>query len=162
MQSKTAGLSYPIEDAIMRNLFMDVLPSRVASLLAITGKELSLEMLAQQADDILEVDPSYRVSAVKSSTDTVGATAEASGSQQTLVKAIADLQSQVANLTMELRYMKEERSRSRERGNQWERRRSQSNQRRPLKEGEVCYYHETFGEKARRCRKGCAKASKND
>ena len=126
------------DGALIKELFLQRLPTNVRMVLAAASERSTLEELATQADRIMEaVTPSIAsVSAPPPATSEIGQ----------LREAIASLQEQFS-VFQAATGPRRRRSRSRNRG----RSRSPS-------QTTVCWYHRRFGEQARKCTPPCFKS----
>lgn len=152
--------------SILRTLFMEQLPEQTRGILAMNDTE-DLSALALQADRIAEV-MLPRIEAVNTRTtqnrelanglertsrrqsmDETIAGAETSSSKMEL----SELRASIEALSREVKNLRE-RSRSRQRTRQG-RDRSKSPWHNTQGKDNTCFYHERFGDKARKCRKPC-------
>ena len=126
------------DTALVRELFLQRLPLNVRMVLASTAPNTSLEELAQTADKIVEAaTPGPSVASVSKPTHST--TAE-----------LDQLRSEVATLTNLVKTLARAGS---------DRRRSPSPNpsRRPPTDG-LCWYHQRFGDSARKCQEPCSKS----
>lgn len=147
-------------DDILRSLFMEQMPENVRGILAISQLD-DLNLLAVQADRIVEaLRP--KIASIEPGLSNITAIPETKTSTP-----IRENQSRAANTddnitarelkmaieTLERKFERALRSRSRSRG----RRISRTRPLTPSKRGEpLCYYHQKFGPNARKCRYPCA------
>lgn len=115
-----------VDDNLMKMLFLQRLPLNVRSVLAIHDGTLS--KLAEMADKMLDTNCSY-----------VAATSPAVPDQE-------QLNQQIAYLTAEIHKLQTTRS---------SRSRSSSRTRGNIDQPEMCWYHRTYGSRARQCRAPC-------
>ena len=142
-----------LEDGILRQLFLQRLPTNTQRILASTADNISLDELAVLADRILEVAPSQ---------PSVAAIATTSQSASTVTE-IEALRNQVNNLTNQVAALVNQlsihpRSRSRSRGSSpyhFRTRRDSSNSR-PDSNQPLCWYHLKFGLNAHHCKAPCS------
>ena len=137
-----------LEKSILKQLFLQQLPSNVQLILASSSDSVDTDKLAEIADRIIDVAMPPTVAAVTPSTTSQ------------LRREIEQLASQVRSLSFQLR----ERSRSRNRGqSQYTGRQSRPSSPAPnLRNSSAtaeCWYHETYGDNALRCRQPCSRAS---
>ena len=146
-----------LEESILRQLFVQRLPPNVQLVLISAGDNMGMNQLADLADRIVEV-ATPAASAVhamaRSAPPTL--TVHTSAPLQQLQSRVQSLAAQVSALTMQLRY----RGRSRDRES------SRSPRSRPgspapnanSTSADECWYHQTYGDNARRCRQPCSRA----
>ncbi|PIK36447.1 hypothetical protein BSL78_26725 [Apostichopus japonicus] len=145
-----------LESSILKQLFLQRLPTNVQLILASTSEQVDIHGLASLADKILEVTPSPVVAAVVDSVPAIAATpqvAQTSISPDTthLVALVDKLSLQVEELTRTVQQLKQRsRSRSRPRG------------RSPAGNPSFCYFHNSFGDNARKCRPPCKHPKSQD
>ncbi|KXJ75012.1 hypothetical protein RP20_CCG012571 [Aedes albopictus] len=132
MQELAAGLN--VTDDLMKMLFLQRMPPNVKAVLAISDGTIG--KLAEMADKMVECPGSSHVAATME------------------VSPIADLQTQIATLTAEIRRLKTERSTSRSRS------RSTSRSSHTASD-DICWFHRKFGGRAIKCREPCRFSSKN-
>ncbi|XP_046393721.1 uncharacterized protein LOC124161444 [Ischnura elegans] len=141
-----AGESVP--DEFIRSLWMSRLPPSTQTILA-TQDSVELSSVANLADKIHEVGPRPHV-----------ASASMTPEVEALTRRMEELARQVSSLSQALgsanTSTRRPRSRSRSRGNH-QRNRSQSAPRNPT----WCWYHDTFGARASKCREPCTYAAEN-
>ncbi|XP_071834144.1 uncharacterized protein [Apostichopus japonicus] len=129
---------------ILKQLFVQRLPSSAQLILASMSDTTPIETVAELADKIMEVTPAYPpIAAIQTSQ----AQAQKSEVQQ-LSEQVRELTAQIASLKSEVRERSRSRSRSRQRFN------SQSNNTSNV-DSDICWYHQSFGDKARKCRAPC-------
>ena len=127
-----------IDDSLVRELFLQRLPTNVRMVLASAGPTMGLNDLAQLADKIMEVAvPS--VAALTTSP---------------FAAELDQLRAEVAGLTKLVKSLSLPAHRPR--GSS--RRSSPSPSRPPSPAAEVCWYHRRYGEKAQKCRPPCTKS----
>ncbi|XP_011858411.1 PREDICTED: uncharacterized protein LOC105555969 [Vollenhovia emeryi] len=126
-------------DALLRSLWLGRLPSQMQMVLA-TRTEDPLNQVAEQADRIHEMTSKTMVAS------TTAVSTKGSPDKNSLEAQMQALTKQVATLTTQEVGLKKQQERSR----------SQSRNRKAKKDNdEHCYYHNRFGEKARKCTKPC-------
>ena len=142
-----------LEDGIIRQFFLQRLPTNVQLILASTAVNVPLDELAILADRILEVAPSQTtIAAFSSSTSGSSAINELDA----LRTQVDTLTHQLTNLVNQLSVHPRSRSLSRSASpQQFHRRRyssaSSSNGTQPF-----CWYHRKFGSQAHRCKAPCS------
>lgn len=139
---KMRDLSPELPKDILKNLWLQRLPTAVQQILAIS--EGDLDTLAKMADKILEVTDSASIHAVEES--------------KAGCSDCHKLRKQVANLSKSLEDLQESRPRWRRQyrsppGRRFSRSRSSS--RRFDRSAGICWFHHRFGAKARNCDKPC-------
>lgn len=138
MGEQSSGLP---DNSFLRQLFLQRLPSNVR--MVSTGTT-ELQDLAQLADKIMEVAVPTTVSGVRSSTSTNSTDIDH------LKSEIAELRQLFQSFLSVNKSSHGLRSRSRARG------RSPTPVRSPTDEPTVCWYHERFGNSAKKCRSPCS------
>ena len=134
-----------VDDALLRQLFLQRLPANIQQILAAVNAP-TVNDLAVFADQIFEVKDSNapavpQVCAVDSKPTPDPA-------QAILINAISDLTKQIAELKSEFHHQQRQSRRqtpARGRGRSNSRKRSETRNR------DYCWYHNKFGDKARRC-----------
>lgn len=150
--TRLAGASVPKD--LLRTIWVDRLPKGMQAILA-TQEDGELDKIAQLADKVYDTNPSMQVVSTATS-DT-----------------IAELRSCIESLTGKVEELSRGRGRGRERGQGRERGRvwrgrSQSRQRSKSRnsnrgtQSEECWFHQTYGDEARRCRSPCSRRSGNE
>lgn len=133
---RLAGSS--VSNDLLRTMWLRALPDRMQATLAVTS-ETSVDKLAEVADRIAEVyEPS--VHAVTTGPSTPSAPSSMAHIEELMRKMsleISELRGQLAQRHNRGRSRDRPRSRSRSKG------------------GKYCYFHQTFREKARKCRPPC-------
>ncbi|XP_055589152.1 uncharacterized protein LOC129741444 [Uranotaenia lowii] len=126
MLELSSGLN--VDDALLKMLFLQRLPSNVRTVLSINDG--SLPKLAEMADKMIELVPDTAVLKLESAA----------------IKNVpeSDLAEQVAALTAEVRRLKTMPGRNRSRSTS-----------RPRSGFEICWYHRKYAERAERCRSPC-------
>ena len=123
---------HPPEEAFVRELFLQKLPSNVRMVLASVKRDTTLPELAQMADEIVEV-----------ATPSVSAVTH---DPPHLTTEMEQLRSDVASLTNLVKSLTR-------------RRRSPSpNPTRRQSTTDLCWYHQRFGDAARKCQEPCSKS----
>lgn len=125
-----------LPESLLKTLWISRLPTNTQGILATIG-EKSLDDMAVIADKILETHQSGQYVAVASTSSE---------------KHIKSLEKEIDDLRIEIRSL------IRQRSNTHERFRSKSRNRNDPK---LCYYHNRFGSKARKCRQPCSYNSEN-
>ena len=133
------------DEVLLRQLFLQRLPTHVQSILAVSKDTVSLEGLAELADRILDVQPSVppRVVAEVSRDDRL----------DRLERSVARLTDSISSL------LTSSRTRTSSRGHDRLRHRSGSRSRHgngDSAESEQCWYHRKFGDRAERCVSPCS------
>ena len=131
----------PMDDAFLRQIWVQALPESTQSILSVLTDKLSLDDLAASADRVLECSPVH-VSSATSSIDRI----KPVDNDQLTQKLIKQVQS----LTLEVKALKAQRSRSRSRNRSTSRHLST-----PGNFSGICWYHRRFKERATRCTKPC-------
>jgi len=140
-----------VSGELLKTLWLGRLPSSMQAILA-TRTDDRLEDIAEQADRIHEVNQSKALVLATTASTT-------KPTQSTLEKQVEKLTEQIAALTTQIN--KEMRSRSRSRG-QFKRQQRQRSLSKKTKQEGVCYYHQRFGDEARKCTKPCTYKPKNE
>ena len=136
-----------IDDSLLRELFLQRMPSQVRAILATTPTTTSLEATAKMADSILEQFTISTVSAVPDS-----APAPSLESQlATLCASVARLDSRMDEFQQQDRGRRPRRSQPSSRSATPERSTAAG----------ICWYHSRFGAKAQRCTTPCSYTSGN-
>ena len=138
-----------LEDSILKQLFVQRLPTNIQLILASTSQTTTLEELAALADKIMEVSVPFSISAVQKPENKV--LSAPSNEIKELREQIKELTSQVASLKSYMR----ERSKSRGRSQTRKANRSPSSDAKSSTSGDMCWYHRTYGAEANNCRKPC-------
>ena len=148
-----------LEDTILKQLWLQRLPSNVKAILASTSDSVTLDQLANLADKILEVTASSSIAQVSTPTLTSptplqSTSPNVSDDIQRLTAQVAKLTTQVKTLTSQL----QQRGRSKDRDSKDGQRnfhRSRSNSRNRSE----CWYHRRFGAAAHKCVHPCTYSS---
>lgn len=143
-----AGPSVPSD--FLLTLWSSRLPQNIQTVIA-TQMDLDKDKLGELADKVYEIAPSSPQVASTSSTQMPG--------YSDMAQQIAELTRQVSLLTTRLE--RTERSRPRSRQNRYNRSRSRSKPKQPPPDHPHCFYHFTYGEQARKCKKPCNFDSEN-
>ena len=140
-----------LEDSILRQLFVQRMPTNVQQILASSSETLSITQVAELADRILAVAAPGFVTAVTAPPPHLSTTT-----------SIQQLQDEVQRLTIQVNTLsKQLRGRSRSRGRGWsinrqdQQREQCGDQATSSAADDQCWYHRTFGDNARRCRPPC-------
>ena len=142
-----------LEDSIFKQLFLQRLPHHVQSILASSRDDMTVNQLSELADRILEV-ASPSLPSVSNITAVASGSAASSSVPdiQRLSDQVEKLTFQVQSLTTQLHH---ERSRPRDRGTPSQRNQSRSRSFSRSRSNGLCWYHYTFGSKARKCDSPC-------
>ena len=142
-----------LEDSIFKQLFLQRLPHHVQSILASSRDDMTVNQLSELADRILEVgSPSQSSVAAVASGNSASSSSSSVPDFQRLSDQVEKLTFQVQSLTTQLH---QERSRSKYRGTPSHRNRSRSRSFSRSRSNGLCWYHYTFGSKARKCESPC-------
>ncbi|CAH8291790.1 unnamed protein product [Schistosoma rodhaini] len=138
--------SYKLDEALLKQMWLQRLPYNVRQILSISGVSVSLDDLADMADKMIEIYPDSRgVSAIQSSNRENMSDALNIQQQITLLtQQLASLQATVSTI-----HSRPPRSTSRRKPVSRHRLRS------PKRAAGICWYHSNYGEKARCCTKPC-------
>ena len=121
----------PTDGSLVRELFLQRLPTNVRMVLASARRDASLEELADMADKMMEVaSPSIATVQVPPKVTT----------------EIEELRSEVASLTTLVKSLTHRRSPSPTRRHS------------PAESSHLCWYHQRYGESARKCKEPCSKS----
>lgn len=134
---------------IIKTLWLQRLPVRVQEVLAVTDT-LEASKMADIADKILEV-PDMNSGAICSVNATSATRHEADPG------VLAQLQEQVMQLTLAVQELKKQNGHYQARRNSTFRPRSKSRTRSTERSRGECYYHNRFGDKARKCSEPCSR-----
>ena len=126
---------HPPDEAFVRELFLQKLPSNVRMVLASARRDATLTQLAQMADDIIEV-----------ATPSISAVHRDARATPQLAAEMEQLRSDVAGLTNLVKSLSRHR-----------RSPSPHPSRRQLTT-DLCWYHQRFGDDARKCQEPCSKS----
>lgn len=149
-QLTTAG-DAPTDSGLLRTLFLQRLPQSARAALSLLPETTSLLELAEAADRFLEASqPSGAVAAV------AAATPAPAGGDADLATAIASLAAVIGRLDASNRRLEETVNRSRSRAATPGRHSRSSSASRELDPGRYCWYHRTYGARARKCTSPCA------
>ncbi|XP_072945513.1 uncharacterized protein [Epargyreus clarus] len=143
-----AGSSMP--DEFMRTLWSGRLPHYIQTLIA-SHPDMPLSKVADLADQILEIVPPNLQVASSSSTST-SSCKSIEATLNLMAKQISELTSEVA----ELKTSRMPRNRSRSRPRYRHRSRSHSRSAQPPSNHPHCWYHFTYGLRAKKCVKPCS------
>ncbi|XP_071483048.1 uncharacterized protein [Diadema antillarum] len=145
-----------LEPSMLRHLFVQRLPENVQLILASTSETMDINEAAALADRILEVAAPSSVASVEAKPAISTPTASAPDDVQHLIAQVAQLTAQVQALIATVKEGHRSRNRSSSRSRRSSCSRSESpipQQRHPESE---CWYHWSFGEKAKRCTPPCS------
>lgn len=144
------------DPALLRELFLQRLPNNVRMVLT-SASGLALVQLAQLADTVMEVAAPQVAPIAAMQSHLLGASANISAAETTedsfrtdIQQAIKALTAQVAALTSRSRSEHRQRSTSRPRYS------SPSQARAVSRHSDICWYHRTFGDRARNCVGSCS------
>ncbi|XP_037970921.2 uncharacterized protein LOC119693005 [Plutella xylostella] len=146
-----AGPSAPSD--FLCTLWTGRLPQNIQTVIATQMEDLPLEKLAELADKVFEIAPPSPQVASTSAAPAVPP------HYDILTKQISELTRQVAMLNTMVNQTHHSRSRSRSRSQN--RSRSRSRPRQPPADHPYCFYHFTYGSKARKCKSPCKYSSEN-
>ncbi|CAH8665369.1 unnamed protein product [Schistosoma margrebowiei] len=137
---------YKVDDALLKQMWFQRLPQNVTQILSISGTSVNLDDLADMADKMMEIySDSQRLNVLQTSSgDTISPSNSIQQQITQLTQQLAALQATISTI-----HSRPARSRSRRRSVSRPRLRS------PKRTSDTCWYHATFGEKARRCTKPC-------
>lgn len=127
------------DSTFLRELFLQRLPSNVRMVLASTSATTSLEELAELADKITEV-----------AAPTIAATTASPPSPQFLAE-IQQLRTEVRQLQNSVRTLSRQ-----SRGRSTSRSRQSSPAPHSTDDSSMCWYHQTYGEAAKKCKSPCS------
>ena len=142
----------PLEDGLLRHLFLQRLPTNVKLILASTPDTVSIDDLASLADKILDVAPPQHSLAAISTLPESSARKEIDDLRLHLNNLTTQLTNVVSHLQLSSRY----RSRSRSRGRSPTRSGSRNFTSFSTSSGPFCWYHQQFGSAARKCNPPCS------
>lgn len=128
-----------VNDEFLRSLWTSRLPPHVQAIV-VSQSSGKIDDVAELADKVLEVAPVHQVASA------------ATPSPSLAVDAFNDLTRRIDELTREIAQLKSRDSRSRSTSHGRYRSRSRSRSRNE----DLCWYHDTFGEKARKCTQPCS------
>ncbi|XP_038062312.1 uncharacterized protein LOC119732778 [Patiria miniata] len=143
-----------LEPAILKQLFMQRLPTNIQLILASTS-DVDIAQLAKLADKIVEVSPSPAQACAA-----VPAPALVAAVKPSAASELQLLQAQVEKLTAQMELLVRQnqyqhgRSRSRSR-DQSQHRRDRSSSASGDNPTDSCWYHWKYGDKARNCKEAC-------
>ena len=139
MQQLLGDRAGATDSTFLRELFLQRLPSNVRMVLASTSATTSLEALAELADKIAEV-----------AAPTIAATTTPPASPQLLAE-IQQLRTEVKQLQNSVHTLSRQ-----SRGRSTSRNRQPSPAPRPTDDSSMCWYHQKYGEAAKKCRSPCS------
>ena len=156
IQQLLGDMAPRVDATLLRELFLQRLPSNVRMVLTPSAAALDLDQLAQLADRILEASPPAISATTADNPNTITTTQLAAQVAQ-LTERLDKLTSQMTKTINQLKgYRRQSRSRSPGRFNN---RRRSSAQTEP--EDGICYYHQKFGDKSYKCQPPCKWAGNN-
>lgn len=176
MQRLLGESAQQIDQALIRELFLQRLPPSIRMILASTGPDISLDAQATLADKMMEVSPAlHQVHSVEQGQRRSERPERQSDEypdrkpEQSLKCDMRDLKWQMEELTQKVDQLMNSRSRPESRSSNpapRPRQRSQSGNRpegtRYPFRNDTCYYHFKFGDKATRCEGPCKMSAGND
>lgn len=137
---------YNLDETLLKQMWLQRLPHNVRQILSVSGRSVTLEDLADMADKMMEIYPDrHCLNEIQTSGN--GDTNTTLNIQQQLTQLttqLASLQATIASI-----HSRPNRSISRERAGSRHRSRS------PKKTVGICWYHQKYGTKARRCTRPC-------
>ena len=131
-----------VSETVLRTLWMERLPSWVSQIIAPMSRSTALNDLADSADLVFE--RSNNITSVQTPTSESQTTKEL----RAMKEMMADLQKQLHEMKVTRRQRPRDRTHSRHR-----RPRTPSNHR--TNDADICWYHQTFGDQAKKCRPHC-------
>ncbi|CAH8444908.1 unnamed protein product [Schistosoma guineensis] len=137
---------YRLDEALLKQMWFQRLPHSVRQILSVSGKSVALDDLADMADKMMEVY--YESHGVNSLQPPGPLDISCLVSFQ---KQLTHLTSQLASLQSTIATIQARQSRSPSRRRSFSRQRSRS----PKRTYDVCWYHQKYGTKARRCTRPC-------
>lgn len=148
------GESASIDTSILKSLFLRRLPKEVNMVLVSASSSLDIDNLAAMADKIMEVSrPQNYISAISpsafSSATTLSSQPPHVNVDNPLQEEVRQLREMVQQLSLQMAQNHRSRSNQRNTGRNPVRNRSRSASRQP--NDSTCWYHQTFGDKARKC-----------
>ncbi|XP_030846942.1 uncharacterized protein LOC115926400 [Strongylocentrotus purpuratus] len=154
-----------LEEGILKQLFLQRLPNNVRIILASSSDSVSIEQLAELADRILEISSPFSLSAVEctpASTTVSSSPPQVSAEVQQLSRQVTQLTAQVQALTSSLQEDRRSRSQHRDASHPPRRpSRSKSPRRQQHHQGAECWYHWTYGDRARKCVSPCSSSRRH-
>ena len=176
MQRLLGESAQQIDQALIRELFLQRLPPSIRMILASTGPDISLDAQATLADKMMEVSPAlHQVHSIEQGQRRSERPERQSDQypdrkpEQSLKCDMRDLKWQMEELTQKVDQLMNSRSRPESRSANpapRPRQRSQSGNRpegtRYSFRNDTCYYHFKFGDKATRCVGPCKMSAGND
>ena len=141
-----------LEDGILRQLFLQHLPTNTQRSLASTADTISHDEVAVLADRILEVAPSQPYVTAIATTSQSASTVQAI---EALLNQVNNLTNQLAALVNQLSIHPHTRSHSRGSSPYHFRNHRDSNTSRPDSNQSLCWYHHKFGLIAHHCKAPC-------
>ncbi|XP_022825473.1 uncharacterized protein LOC111355679 [Spodoptera litura] len=138
----------------VKSIWTNRLPQNIQTVIASQITELQVEQLANIADRVYEIAPT---------TPQVASTSTRA-SDTDLARTVTELTKQVAALTLQMNRRGRDHSRSRSRYHRSAHRRydrSNSRLRQPPPNHPHCFYHYTYGDKAKNCKEPCTYKSEN-
>ena len=133
-----------ISPELTREFFLRRMPPMVCAVVATLPPTTDIEQVAATADAILEAAPSSRIQSVSTAASATTTITENERLDK-LEQQVAQLTNEVRKLSTSLRSRRESRSRSRGRSQSYTR-----------TENGQCYYHFTYGKKAKKCKEPCS------
>lgn len=137
-----------LQENILRTLWLQRLPTTVQAILQAQADTVPVDQLAKIADRIVETIPIQTAPAVYATT--------APPFQNDLTLSLSKINETLESLAQRIEKMEVQMKKSRDQRYRNSRSRSRSRSFSEQKrDSDLCYYHETFGEKAYRCQKPC-------
>ena len=141
IQQLLGNMAGTVDPTLLRELFLQRLPSNVRMVITPSAGALNLDQLAQLADRIVEASPTPTIAATNT-------TAQLTDQVSELTRRLEDLSTQMSKAVSSFR-----RPRSRSPGPR-RRRRSHT----PVADDNLCWYHRRFGDDAKKCQPPCQKS----
>ena len=153
IQQLLGDMAPRMDAALLRELFLQRLPANVRMVLTPSAGGLSIDQLAQLADQILEASPpSISATSTQQKFKTDPTTTQLAAQVTQLAERLDKLTTQMAKTINQLFHYKCQ-SQSRSPGSFYRRRLSSSPRNKPA-DG-LCYYHRKFGDQATKCCPPC-------
>ena len=140
IQQLLGNMAGTVDPTLLRELFLQRLPTNVRMVITPSAGALSLDQLAQLADRIVEASPTPTIA-------TTNTTAQLTDQVSELTRRLEDLSTQMSKSVRSFR-----RPRSRSPGPR--RRRAHT----PVADDNLCWYHRKFGDDAKKCQPPCQKS----
>ncbi len=140
-----------LDETFLRELFLQRLPSNVRMVLAASPSATPLESLAELADRVTEVAAQPVSVVTGSSTQSQVTPVAAVGTNQPTTADFERILSELAKLQTTVKSLTRHRSRTPSRPS-----RRQSPSPNPTATNQLCWYHQKFGDEARKCNQPCS------